>query len=199
MTVTLLLIRHAAHGDLNQRFTGRADGVPLTEAGRKQARALVDRLAVEPIDAIYCSPRQRTRETAEALAARRGIAVEEDDALDEIDLGDWTGQPIDDLIDTPAFTAWNEHRGSGCPPNGEPYASVARRVAAFAAEIAERHVGQTVALVSHQDVIKALIATAIGLPLDNVLRFEIGPASLSRLVWGAWGAKLVTLNEGAAA
>ncbi|NNM78751.1 histidine phosphatase family protein [Sphingomonas sp. ID1715] len=199
MTATLLLIRHAAHGDLDRRFTGRADGVPLTDAGRAQARALGQRLASERIDAIYCSPRLRTRETAEAVAAHRSVPIEEHDALDEIDLGDWTGARIEDLIGTPEFTAWNERRGDGCPPNGEPYAAVAKRATAFAAGLASRHAGQIVALVSHQDVIKALVAGALGLPLDNVLRFELAPASVSRLAWGDWGAKLVTLNEGAAA
>jgi probable phosphoglycerate mutase len=199
MTATLLLIRHAAHGDLNQRFTGRANGVPLTEVGQDQARALGQRLAAEPIRAVYCSPRQRTRETAAAVAGPHGLEINDDDALDEIDLGDWTGQRIDELIGTPAFTAWNERRSEARPPNGESFASVAERVSAFADRAAEQHSGETVALVSHQDVIKALIASALGLPFDNVLRFDIGPASVSRLVWGDWGAKLVTLNEGAAA
>jgi broad specificity phosphatase PhoE len=199
MTSTLLLIRHAMHGDYGKRFTGRGDGVPLTAAGRDQASTLSQRLSSEPIAAIYSSPRQRTRETAAALAEPHGIAVQDDNALDEIDLGDWTGQRIEDLIGTPAFTAWNERRSEACPPGGESFVSVAERASAFARRMAERHCGETVALVSHQDVIKALVASAIGLSFDHVLCFEIGPASVSRLVCGDWGSKLVTLNEGAAA
>ena len=198
MTSTLLLIRHAVHGDYGERFTGRGDGVPLTATGLEQARALGERLSSEPISAIYSSPRQRTRETAVALAAPHGVAVQNEGALDEIDLGDWTGKRINDLIGTSEFTAWNERRSKACPPNGERFASVAERASAFARQLSEHHDGKTVALVSHQDVIKALVASALGLSFDNVLRFEIGPASVSRLVWGDWGAKLVTLNEGAA-
>ena len=199
MTATLLLIRHAMHTDYGERFSGRAEGVRLSEAGEAQAHALGERLAGEPIAAVYSSPRERTRATAEAVAGQHRLTVQEDAALDEIDLGDWTGRRIDDLVGTPDFTAWNEHRSEARPPNGEAFASVAERATGFAAQTAERHAGRTVALVSHQDVIKALIATCLGLSFDNVLRFDIGPASVSRMVFGSWGARLLALNEGAAA
>jgi ribonuclease H / adenosylcobalamin/alpha-ribazole phosphatase len=199
MTATLLLIRHAMHTDYGERFTGRADGVRLSAAGEEQARALGARLADEPIAAVYTSPRERTRATADAVAAPHGAAVAIDESLDEIDLGDWTGARIDSLEGDPAFERWNSERGAGCPPGGEPFVQVADRVQGFASRTAARHAGETVAVVSHADVIKALVASCLGLSYDNVLRFEIGPASVSRLLFGGWGAKLLTLNEGAAA
>lgn len=199
MTATLLLVRHAMHSDYGERFTGRAGGAPLSREGEQQAQALAERLAVEPIAAVYSSPRERTRQTADAVASRHTVTVKEDDALDEVDLGDWTGVRIDDLIGTADFTTWNERRGDARPPNGEPFTAVVERVSGFARRTAARHSGETVAVVSHQDVIKALVAACIGLSLDHVLRFEIGPASVSRLLFGDWGAKLLTLNEGAAA
>jgi probable phosphoglycerate mutase len=199
MTATLLLIRHAMHTDYGERFSGRADGVGLTEAGERQARALGERLAEEPIAAVYSSPRERTRTTAAAVAAPQGVQVVVDEALDEIDLGDWTGAPIASLVGDPAFERWNEKRAEASPPNGEPFAAVAERASGFAARSAKAHPGETIAVVSHADVIKALVASCLGLHLDNVLRFEIGPASVTRLIFGEWGAKLLTLNEGAAA
>src|SRR4051812_35998692 len=107
MTANLLLIRHAMHTDYGERFTGRADGVPLSEAGESQARALGERLSGETITAVYASPRERTQQTAHAVAAPHQLRVETADALDEIELGDWTGKRIADLEGTPAFVRWN--------------------------------------------------------------------------------------------
>jgi len=199
MSATLLLIRHAMHTDYGERFTGRADGVRLSADGEAQARALGERLAGEPIAAVYASPRERTRATAEAVAAPHGAEVVTDEALDEIDLGDWTGVRIADLEGNPEFAHWNERRSEARPPNGEAFADVAKRAGEFARLAAGRHAGETIALVSHADVIKGLVAACLGLSFDNILRFEIGPASVSRLLFGEWGAKLLTLNEGAAA
>lgn len=198
MTATFLLIRHAMHADYGRRFTGRAEGVPLSTEGRAQAQALGGRLAGSDLAAVYSSPRERCRATAEAVAVPHRLFVQQEAALDEIDLGDWTGREIDSLEGDPAFDRWNTERGTAAPPNGEAFASVAERTRAIATELARDHPGSTIALVTHQDVIKALVATCLGLSLDHVLRFEIGPASVTRLVIGAWGAKVLTLNEHAA-
>lgn len=198
MTATFLLIRHAMHTDYNVRFSGRRDGVLLSQAGEAQALSLGERLAKEPIETIYASPRDRTRATADAIAAHHALRTVIEPELDEIDLGNWTGAEIASLRGDPLFDQWNTRRSVTTPPNGEPYASVAERAHACVQGLAERHPGKLVALVSHQDVIKGLIATCLGLSLDHVLRFDVGPASISRLVVGDWGAKLLTLNEGAA-
>lgn len=198
MTATLILIRHAMHTDFGERFTGRAGGVALSEAGERQAAELGERLGQEPITAVYSSPRERTRATADRVAAPHGVPVMIDEALDEIDLGDWTGARIDSLEGDPAFERWNAARSEASPPNGEAFASVADRVTGFAARTSSAHKGETIAVVSHADVIKALVASCLGLSLDHVLRFEIGPASVTRLLFGDWGSKLLSLNEGAA-
>jgi probable phosphoglycerate mutase len=199
MTATLLLIRHAMHIDYGERFTGRADGVPLSAAGEAQARTLGERLAGAPVAAVYASPRERTLRTAEAVAAPHGLAVKTAEALDEVDLGEWTGKRIADLEGTPEFVRWNEQRDTATPPGGEAMAAVADRAEAFASETAAQHEGKTVVLVSHADVIRALVCRVLGLTFANFWRFEIGPASITRLLFGAWGGKLLSLNEGAAA
>lgn len=198
MTATLLLIRHAMHIDYDQRLSGRADGVGLSEAGRAQALALGERLATEPLAAIYASPRERTQATAAAVASRHSLPVITDSSIDEIDMGDWTRARIDALRGDPAFSFWNEKRSEAAPPGGEPFVAVAERASAFAARMATVHPGQMIAAVSHADVIKALVASCLDLHLDNVLRFDVGPASVTRLAVGDWGAKLISLNEGAA-
>jgi ribonuclease H / adenosylcobalamin/alpha-ribazole phosphatase len=198
MTATFFLIRHAMHADYGHRFTGRAVGVPLSADGRAQAQALGGRLAGEDLAAVYSSPRERCRSTAEAIATPHQLFVRVEDRLDEIDLGDWTGCEIDSLKGDPEFDRWNTERSTAAPPGGEPFAQVAKRTFGLACSLAGEHAGETVVLVTHQDVIKALVATCLGLSLDYVLRFDIGPASVSRMVLGNWGAKLLSLNEFAA-
>lgn len=199
MTATLLFVRHAAHSDFGARFTGRADGAALSPTGEVQARRLADRLADAPLSAIYASPRTRTAQTAAAIAARHGLDVATDDAIDEIDLGEWTGRRIAELEGDPDFVRWNTARATARPPGGEPMTAVVDRATDFAARTAAAHPGETVAVVTHADVIRGLVARVLGLSLDNLLRFEVDPASVTRMLFGSWGAKLMSLNEGAAA
>jgi broad specificity phosphatase PhoE len=102
---------------------------------------------------------------------------------------------FDTLEGDPAWSEWNEQRGSARPPNGESMAEAAERAAAALEAIAAGHDGATVACVSHCDIVRGLIARIIGLPLDNLLRFDADPASVSRLALGNWGARVMTVNE----
>ncbi|MGU3316604.1 histidine phosphatase family protein [Sphingomonas sp. M6A6_1c] len=203
MTATFLLIRHAAHIHLDRRLSGRMDGVPLSDAGRTQAealaRALAARITDEPIDRIVCSPLERTRETAAAIAAACHLpAPEPVDALIEIDMGDWTGVAFEDLHG-PAWDAWNAERGTARIPGGETMAEAQARIVGWLTQTAAAQDGARIALVSHSDMIRGAVAFALGLPLDHLLRFDIGPASVSRIVVGDWGARLLSLNERLAA
>lgn len=197
MAVTLLLIRHAAHVHLDATFSGRMPGVPLSDAGRAQAAALGQRLAGAGITRVQCSPLERTRDTASAIAAAGGVAAPEEVAgLLEIDLGDWTGRSFASLDGDPAWTAWNERRGSARIPGGETMAEAHARIVAHLRRLVRENDGETVALVSHSDMIRGAVAWVLGLPLDHLLRFDVGPASVTRVVAGDWGARLMTLNEG---
>ena len=195
MTVTFLLIRHAAHVHLDRLLSGRLPGVALSDEGRVQAERLAARLAREGVDALVCSPLDRTRATAEAIAAACGVAVEPIDGLIEIDMGDWTGSAMVELEGDPEWTAWNNARATARIPGGESMAEAQARIVGALAELAERGVGRRIAVVSHSDMIRAAVAHVLGLSLDNLLRFDVSPASVTRVVWGDWGARLMTLNE----
>ncbi len=91
MSASLLLVRHAAHADLGRRLTGRGSEAGLSTVGRAQAVELAESLRGEPIAAVYSSPRLRTLQTAQAIAALHNLSVQVSDALDEIDFGVWTG------------------------------------------------------------------------------------------------------------
>ena len=194
MTATLLLIRHAAHGHLGHTLSGRMPGISLSEAGRAQAAVLGERLGGERLTAVHSSPVERAQETATAIAAAQGLAVEIAPALNEIDFGAWTGVRFDALAGDPAWAEWNTRRASACPPGGETMAAAQARAWAWVDAVAPRYPGGTVALVSHADVLKALVARVLGLSLDRLLTFDIDPASVSRLAVGDWGARVVSVN-----
>lgn len=191
----LLLVRHAAHGDVGLRLTGRADGRPLTPEGERQARAVARRLKGAGLAEVLTSPRLRARQTAEAVASAAGVPFREHPALDEIDFGDWTGTPFAELDGQPDWDGWNRTRATARPPNGESMAEAVARIEALAATLAEERPGTTLALVTHCDMIRGLVATALGMSLDDLLRLEVGPASVTRLDVRPWGATLLGLND----
>jgi probable phosphoglycerate mutase len=195
VTATILLIRHAAHVELGRILSGRRRDVALSKEGLEQAEIVADLLAVEPLAAVYSSPRERAYYTARSIAEPHDLKVEIADALDEVDFGDWTGMRFDHLEGDPAWSAWNEARGAARPPNGESMAEAANRAAAALEAIAAAHPGAVVACVSHCDVIRGVIARYLGLPFDNMLRFDADPASVSRIALGNWGARIMTVNE----
>ena len=195
MTATILLIRHAAHVELGRTLSGRRRDVALSNDGLEQAEIVADLLGVEPLDAVFSSPRERAYYTARSIAEPHELKVETADGLDEVDFGDWTGLPFDALEGDPLWDQWNFARGSARPPGGESMAEAVERAVAEVQSKAADFPDGTIAMVSHCDIIRGLIAHYLGLPLDNLLRFDIDPASVSRLVVGSWGARVVSVNE----
>ena len=195
MTATILLIRHAAHVELGRTLSGRRRDVALSPDGMEQAEIVGDLLGVEPITAVYSSPRERAYYTARSVAEPHEITVEVVDDLDELDFGDWTGMPFSELEGDPGWMAWNETRATARPPNGESMEEAVLRSTAALATLAHNHPSETIVCVSHCDIIRGAIAFHLGLPLDNLLRFDVDPASVSRLAIGDWGARVMTMNE----
>lgn len=191
----LLLVRHAAHADLGLRLTGRAEGRPLTPEGEAQARALARRLRGEGLAEVLTSPRLRARQTADAVATAAGAPLREHPALDEIDFGDWTGALFAELDGRPDWDGWNRARATARPPNGESMAKAVARVQGLAKALSEECPGATLALVTHCDLIRGLVAAALGMSLDDLLRLEVAPASVTRLDVRPWGATLLGLND----
>jgi broad specificity phosphatase PhoE len=195
VTATILLIRHAAHVELGRILSGRRRDVALSDEGLEQAEIVADLLSVEPLSAVYSSPRERAYYTARSIAEPHDLKVAIADGLDEVDFGDWTGVAFDDLEGEPAWSEWNEARGTARPPSGESMVEAVDRAVAALAEIAAENRGRTIACVSHCDIIRGIIAHHLGLSLDHMLRFDIDPASVSRIALGAWGARIMTVNE----
>jgi probable phosphoglycerate mutase len=196
MATTFLLIRHAAHDRVDHVLCGRMPGVHLGAAGRAQAEALARSLAREPVAALHTSPAARCRETAAPLATAFGLGAAPDDAMDEIDFGAWTGQSFAALAPDPRWREWNIRRDTATAPGGESMAAAqARGIEA----LRQRYGNETVAVVSHCDIIKAVLSHHLGLPLQAYARFEISPASVSRISVRPGGACVLAMNERAPA
>ena len=195
MTTTILLIRHAAHVELGQVLSGRRRDVSLSKEGLEQAEIVADLLGVEPLAGIYCSPRERAYYTARTIADEHEMKPQPEDSLDEVDFGDWTGRRFDELEGDPAWDEWNAARGSARPPSGESMTEAVARAVAGLEGLGARHAEEMIAAVSHCDIIRGVIAHYLGLPLDNLLRFDVDPASVSRIAIGNWGARVMSINE----
>ena len=196
MTATFFLVRHAAHDNVGNFLAGRTAGISLGEAGRSQVQRLGQRLRREDINEIYTSPRERTRETAEGIASACGLSLPRtDDALDEVNFGNWSGKTFDVLNDDPLWRRWNNTRSLTRTPGGETMLEVQTRIFGLMESLTRGGNEKRIALVSHADVIKAAVSHVLGLPLDAWPRFDIAPASVTTVVIGDWGAKVMTLNE----
>jgi broad specificity phosphatase PhoE len=195
MTATILLVRHAQHVEFGEVLSGRRRDVALSPEGLEQAAIVSDLLGTLPLAAVYSSPRERAWYTAREIAEPHDLKVTADDRLDEIDFGEWTGASFAQLEGDAAWSAWNEERGSARPPGGESMTEATARAFAFLSEAAAEHAGATILAVSHCDIVRGVIAHCLGLGLDNLLRFDIDPASVSRLAIGNWGTRVMSVNE----
>lgn len=195
MTATILLVRHAAHVELGLTLSGRRRDIALSEEGLEQAEILGDLLGTEEIAAVYSSPRERAWYTARDIAEPHGLKVQVEERLDEIDFGEWTGRSFTELDGEPVWIEWNEQRATARPPGGESMGEAVDRAMAFLSEAAGRHEGEAIVALTHCDIIRGIIARCLGLSLDNVLRFDIDPASVSQVALGAWGSRVISVNE----
>jgi len=192
---TFLLLRHALHDWVGRGIAGRQPGVSLNEEGRRQAQQLVPRLEAVHLDAIVCSPQPRTHQTAQPLASARGLDIEVQAGLDEIDMGEWQGLTFRqlDAIGRP-WRDWVERRASAHPPGGEAFAGVPVRAMAALRELQQRYPHGTVLAVSHGDVIKCIVATCLRMSLDDLERFDIAPAGATKLAMGEGWMQVQLLN-----
>ena len=179
MATIVHLLRHAEHGLLGRVLAGRMEGVGLSAAGRAQADALAAGLSSRPIAAVWSSPLQRARETAAPLAARLGLAVTVEAGLNEVDFGGWTGLGFDELHGRPEWVAWNCLRSCNQVPGGESMGQAQARALDAVWRLCRAVGDGEAAVVSHSDVLKAVLAHVLGMPVDLMQRMEIDPASRS--------------------
>jgi broad specificity phosphatase PhoE len=192
-----LLVRHAHCDPVGHAIAGRAPGVHLNARGKAEADALGARLSPLAVTAVYSSPLERALETAAPLAQRHGLPVEPAPGLLEIDFGQWTGKTLAQLDELSEWKDFNAFRGGARIPGGESTAEVLARALAELDRIGNLHSGprELVAVVSHGDVLRAVIAHFLGVPTDLFQRIELSPASVSVVALEPQGRRVLLLNS----
>ena len=169
---------------------GRTPGIHLNESGWQQAEQLADTISVLPIEAVYCGPLERTRETAAPLARKLRSPLHVADEFDELEMGDWRNRTLSELELIPEWHKWNTQRSDAAPPNGESMHQVQARVFTKIAALGFR----CIAVFTHGDVIRAALTHFLGMHLDLLFRFQIDPGSVSIIQIDADGAIVRLLN-----
>jgi probable phosphoglycerate mutase len=191
----VVLVRHAVTAETGPVLSGRRSGIDLSEAGRGQADGAAQRLAGLPLAAVYSSPLERCRQTAEVIAAAHGLAVTDHPGLAEADYGEWTGQKIEDLRQSDLWKLVQVTPSAVRFPAGESVREMQTRIITAVEEVVAAHPGGLVVAVSHADPIKAAVAHFTGVHLDLFQRLFVAPASCTVLRFGPTGAALVKLND----
>lgn len=183
--MTVILLRHGRSvSNTAHTLAGRSPGVDLDEKGLAQADELVERVAGLPIKALVRSPLLRCRLTLEPLAAALGLEPVVDERLSEVDYGQWTGRKLSELATEPLWSVVQQQPSAAVFPEGEGLAEVQARAVAAVREhdrrLATEHGGNVLWVAcTHGDVIKAVVADALGSHLDSFQRIVADPASMS--------------------
>nr|WTB30107.1 MSMEG_4193 family putative phosphomutase [Streptomyces sp. NBC_00830] len=185
---TLILVRHGrSTANTAGVLAGRTPGVALDERGVAQAAALPGRLASLPLAAAVSSPLQRCRETLQPLLdARPGLPLHTEERISECDYGDWAGRKLAELTDEPLMAVVQQHPSAAAFPGGESMRAMQARavdaVRDWNARIeAEHGDGAVYVMCSHGDIIKSLVADALGMHLDLFQRIQAEPCSVTAI------------------
>lgn len=183
--MTVILLRHGrSTSNTAHTLAGRSEGVDLDEKGREQAAGVVDRVGELPIKAIVRSPLLRCASTVAPLAAALNLEPTIEERISEVDYGTWTGRKIGDLLKEPLWSVVQQQPSAAVFPDGEGLAAVQARAVAAIREhdrrLAAEHEGDVLWVAcTHGDVIKAVLADALGTHLDSFQRITADPASMS--------------------
>jgi probable phosphomutase (TIGR03848 family) len=194
----IVLLRHA-HSVANEKnlLAGRTPGVSLSKSGREQAVQLVDRLGSMKFDEVAISPLQRCRETIEPWLSAHGASASlvVDDAISEVDYGNWSGKSLLSLRRKAQWKVVQDFPSQMVFPEGESLLEMqGRALSGFYRLNSVKGKGARL-LVSHGDVIKAIVAHCLGMHLDQFQRLVIEPASLTIIDTDSGTSRLVRFND----
>lgn len=179
---SVIFLRHGqAKNNIERILTGRTPNIPLTEKGIEQAKKTAKFLEQMNIAAIYSSPIERAKHTAEIVAKHNSLDVTIDERLIELDMGKFTGVPYDDIFASHGNVFMKFYNGElEIAHNGvETFAEVKKRILSIVDHVVEKHPDQNVVLVTHMDPIKAMLSTVVDLTPTNLFELIIANASLN--------------------
>jgi probable phosphoglycerate mutase len=181
-TTYVLLIRHGENEYVTtHRLAGRTPGVRLNDRGLQQAQSLVGYLSAQGVDAIYSSPLERCVQTAEPFAAQREMPLVIEPGVIEVDYGEWQGADLRELSKLPEWGQVQHYPSVFRFPGGETLREVQYRGVGAVEQLRTNHPDQVVAVFSHGDIIRTVLAHYLGVPLDLFQRIAIATASVSVL------------------
>ncbi|MEV0946781.1 histidine phosphatase family protein [Rhodococcus sp. NPDC049939] len=199
--MTVVLLRHGRSTSNTARtLAGRLPGVELDDRGREQAEAVVSRLSDVAVEEIVHSPLARCEQTVGPLARARGLNPVVEPRLVEVDYGEWTGRKLEGLLQESLWKVVQQHASAAVFPGGEGLAQVQARAVAAVREhdtrLAELH-GRDVVWVActHGDVIKSILADALGAHLDGFQRIVAEPASISVVRYTSTRPYVLKMND----
>jgi broad specificity phosphatase PhoE len=189
------LIRHGSIDTLDVRIAGWTPDIQLNQVGQREVAALAERLADCGARHIYASPLDRTRATARTI--ERALECEHVvcEELGELQFGDWTGKSFEELAGNTEWDRFNRFRSGTRIPSGEMMLEVQARAVSTLLRLRAEHPDERVLLVTHGDVIKAIVAYVLGMPLDFYDRLDIAPASITQLELHPHTVRLLRLND----
>ena len=193
----VLLVRHGETAwNAGQRLQGHTD-IPLNDRGLEQAARLASALAGEPLDAVYASDLLRARVTAQAVAAGAGLPVLTDTGLRERCFGVFEGLTYAEIAQRwpEQSERWRRRDPAFGAEGGETLRDFAARAVAAASRLAAAHPGQTILLVAHGGVLDALYRAAVRVALEAPRTWELGNATVNRLLHSPEGFTLVGWND----
>jgi len=179
---SVIFLRHGqAKNNIERILTGRTPNIPLTEKGIEQAEKTAKFVEQMNISAIYSSPIERAKHTAEIVAKHNSLDVITDDRLIELDMGKFTGVPYDEIFTSHGNVFMKFYNGElEIAHNGvETFTEVKKRVLSIVDHVIEKHPDQNVVLVTHMDPIKAMLSTVVDLSPTNLFELIIANASLN--------------------
>ena len=192
----LFVVRHGETEWVRERrFAGSRD-IPLTAAGRDQCAAVARALASATVAAVYASPLERARASAEVIAKPHGLAVRIVPAFSEMTFGSWEGLTRDEARarDPEAWAQWRSAPHLLKLAGGETIAEVAARVTAGVEALQAAHEGHTVVLVSHGVVARVIVLGALGLGLDRLWTLDAAPAGITEIEYEPGWATVHRMN-----
>ncbi|HSH10417.1 MAG TPA: MSMEG_4193 family putative phosphomutase [Ilumatobacter sp.] len=193
---TVLLVRHGQTPTTGRLLPGRAPGLHLAEQGVQQAVRAGERIAeLKRVDAIYCSPLERARQTAAPIGKAVGLRPKVDRGLLECDFGDWTGAELKKLMKLPEWRTVQKAPSTFRFPNGESFIEMQVRIVSALDRLRAAHPGGVIVCVSHADPIKAAMAHALGTHIDLFQRIVISTCSISAIAWSTDGPIALTVNS----
>ena len=203
MAATLIIfVRHGKTPTTGTKLPGRTPNLHLSDEGKSQAAMIAQEnkkssnsFLGTKVSAVYASPMERTQETAKPIAKTLNLRLRTLQGLNECDFGDWTGRRLRDLSKLKSWSIIQKQPSSFRFPNGESFTEMQNRMLKTVDKILERHPGETVVCVSHADPIKAILASAVGTPLDLFQRILVGPCSASVVLYTKERPLVLTLNS----